>query len=455
LQRGRDYNLFPLISYFIVIYGKNTGCFLLSLYLISAKQEIEHIKTVHNTVHMYFFLNKPNSKTSAIRLRYYVKSEKQTFVYSTGISIEPKYWNKDSRMPKAKAGATGFELKQITNKLNRIVEQLHVSINNIELEKKQVTRSELKKRLDAKFKHVVVSGDSLTYLLDQYVEEKKTIGKYQSRTIEKYSALKNKITAYEKKTGNQIGGIKATQINKSFLIDFINFLRKDYQLTDITLNRNLGYLKTFIKWCKYNGIQIDESYNQVSVKTRDADHVSLTLDQVNALETLSLNKTLDKYRDLFLIGVYSGQRFSDYSVFKKADVLNGRIVKRAEKTDYKSYVPISNKLAVLLDKWEWRLPKVSNQKFNKNIKEVCRLAGFTNEITRTKFRGNKKIEEIKPFYICVGSHTARRTFITLAANNNVPDHVIMAICGIRDSKTLKTYKKFQEKELEKWVNSIF
>ena len=67
------------------------------------------------------FLNKPNSKTSAIRLRYYVKSEKQTFVYSTGISIEPKYWNKDSRMPKAKAGATGIELKQITNKLNRIL----------------------------------------------------------------------------------------------------------------------------------------------------------------------------------------------------------------------------------------------------------------------------------------------------------------------------------------------
>ena len=358
-------------------------------------------------------------------------------------------------MPKAKAGAAGFELKQITNKLNRIVDQLHVSINNIELDKKQITRAELKKRLDAKFKHVIVSGDSLLYLLDKYVEEKKTLGKYQRRTIEKYSALRNKITAYEKKIGVQIGKTKATQINKEFLIDFINFLRTEYQLTDITLNRNLGYFKTFIKWCKYNGIQIDESYNQVSVKTRDADHVSLTKKQVEALEIIELNKTLDKYRDLFLIGVYSGQRFSDYSVFKKADVLNGRIVKRAEKTDYKSYVPISNKLEALLDKWEWRLPKVSNQKFNKNIKEVCKIAGFTDEITKTTFRGNKKIELIKPFYSCVGSHTARRTFITLAANANVPDHVIMAICGIRDIKTLKTYKKFQENELEKYVNTIF
>ena len=66
---------------------------------------------------MYFFLNKPHNKTSAIRLRYYVKAEKQTFVYSTGISIDPKNWNKDNRMPKAKAGAAGFELKQITNLL--------------------------------------------------------------------------------------------------------------------------------------------------------------------------------------------------------------------------------------------------------------------------------------------------------------------------------------------------
>ena len=49
--------------------------------------------------------------------------------------------------------------------------------------------------------------------------------------------------------------------------------------------------------------------------------------------------------------------------------------------------------------------------------------------------------------MCVGSHaTARRTFITLAANNNVPDlssWPCMWNKGIL--QTLKTYKKFQEK----------
>tara|TARA_X000000950_G_scaffold104742_1_gene132036 strand:+ start:2632 stop:3825 length:1194 start_codon:yes stop_codon:yes gene_type:complete len=397
---------------------------------------------------MYFFLNKPHNKTSAIRLRYYVKSEKQTFVYSTGISIDPKNWNKENRMPKAKAGAAGFELKQITSQLNRYVEELHTSINTIESEDKPVTREELKKRLNQRFKHVFVKKTTLIDHLDAFIEEKVSFGKYQNRTIDKYNALKNKIIYFKKDA-------KLTDINKKFMIDFINFLRLEHNMTDITLNRNIGYLKTFLKWCRYSGIKLDETYNQVTVSTRDADHVHLSKEQVQTLENLSLNKTLNKYRELFLIGVYSGQRFSDYTVFKKSDVVNGRIEKRAEKTDYKSYIPISKKLEKLLNKWEWRLPKVSNQKFNQNIKKVCKIAGFTDEITKTTYIGNKKIESIEPFYKRVGSHTARRTFITLAANANVPDHVIMAICGIRDSKTLKTYKKFNPNVLENYVDTIF
>jgi len=397
---------------------------------------------------MYFYLDTPNKKTSAIKIRYYIKSEKKSFIYSTGISIDPVNWNKENRMPKAKAGAAGFELKQITNQLNRYVEELHLSINNIELEKKLVTREQLKKRLNQRFKLVLVQKTTLLDNLDAFIEEKISLGKYQNRTIDKYNALKNKITHFKKDA-------KLSDINKKFMIDFVNFLRDNHKMTDITLNRNIGYIKTFIKWCKYSGVKIDETYNQVTVSTRDADHIHLSRLQVQLLSTLELSKTLDKYRDLFLIGVYSGQRFSDYTVFKKSDVVNGRIEKRAEKTDYKSYIPISKKLKGLLDKWEWRLPKVSNQKFNQNIKEVCRIAEFTDKVTKTTYIGNKKIESIEPFYKRVGSHTARRTFITLASEANVPDHIIMGICGIRDSKTLKTYKKFNPDVLENYVDTIF
>ena len=397
---------------------------------------------------MYFYLDTPNNKISPIKLRCYIKSESKTFNYSTGISINPNNWNKENRMPKAKSGAAGFELKQITNKLNRYIEELDKSINVLESQDKQVNRQELKKRLNARFNLTVVTRYTLIDELDAFILEREKIGKLSKISINKYTNLKTKIIAFN-------SNIKPSEVDKDFMIDFIAFLRHEYQLTNITLNRTVGFLETFLKWLIENGVQVNKDYKKITVSNRDADHVSLTKEQIQKLSDLDLNTTLDKYRDLFLIGCYSGQRFSDYTLFKKSDVINGRIERRAVKTQYKSYIPISNKLEALLDKWEWRLPKVSNQKFNKNIKEVCKLAGFTDEITKSKFLGNHKIEEIKPLYMCIGSHTARRTFITNAANQAVPDHIIMAICGIRDPSTLKTYKKFQESELEKWTNNIF
>jgi len=410
--------------------------------------QFDVIKTVRNTVRMYFFLDTPNKTKSAIRIRYYLKAEKKIFVYSTGISIESKNWNKNNRMPIVKAGGAGFELKQITNKLNKYINQLHLIIRDIELEGLKVTRYELKKRLDNYFKNTETKRKTLIDELQYFIKNKEKQAKNSKKSIYKYKNLKNKLITYNPK-------LKTSDINKEFMIDFIAFLRNDYQLTDISLSRTIGFLKTFLKWCLEMGLNIDNNYKKVTVANREADHIHLTKEKVKILENLELNKTLDKYRDLFLIGIYSGQRFSDYSVFKKADVFNNRIEKRQEKTDQKAYIPISNKLEILLNKWDWRLPKLSNQKFNQNIKTVCELAGFTEDVTKITYLGNKKIESIKPFYNCVGSHTARRTFITLAAESNVPDHIIMNICGIKDIKTLKTYKKFNVELLESFVNSMF
>tara|TARA_B100000768_G_C11262959_1_gene369658 strand:- start:648 stop:1841 length:1194 start_codon:yes stop_codon:yes gene_type:complete len=397
---------------------------------------------------MYFYLDTPNKKNSAIKLRYYVKSESKRFVYSVGISINTENWDKKSRMPKLKSGGAGFELKQISNKLNRYVDEINICIKNLEIDKLNVTRSRLKAHLDSVFKETNFKTDNLIEKLNEFIIELQKIGKSKKASIDKYIYLKRKLINYN-------ANLKTSDINKDFMVNFISFLRSYYELTDITLNRNIGFLKTFIKWLIDSGVNIDSSYKKIIVSTRDADHVSLSAAQVQLLSTLKLNDTLNKYRDLFLIGVYSGQRFSDYTVFKKSDVMNGRIEKRAEKTDYKSYIPIAKKLKELLNKWNWELPKVSNQKFNKNIKEICKIAGFNDDVTTTKFLGNQKIEEIKPFYSCVSSHTARRTFITLSADKNVPDHVIMAICGIRLAATLKTYKKINPDSLEGWVDGVF
>lgn len=55
----------------------------------------------------------------------------------------------------------------------------------------------------------------------------------------------------------------------------------------------------------------------------------------------------------------------------------------------------------------------------------------------------------------VASHTARRTFITIAAEKMMPDHIIISITGIRDPKTLKRYKKVNKDSIMESAFNVF
>jgi integrase len=182
----------------------------------------------------------------------------------------------------------------------------------------------------------------------------------------------------------------------------------------------------------------------------------LTTSEVRNLEELELEReSLSRVRDLFLVGIYSGQRFSDYSVFEKADVIGNMIIKKAEKTEHESYIPLHPKLLVILEKYEWNLPRITEQRFNDHIKDICELAGMVGEFKETIYRGNNKETLYHKKFEMVSSHTARRTFITLAAEKGMPDHIIMKITGIRDPKTLLKYKKTSQRAVEDSMNKMW
>ena len=47
------------------------------------------------------------------------------------------------------------------------------------------------------------------------------------------------------------------------------------------------------------------------------------------------------------------------------------------------------------------------------------------------------------------------TFITIAAEKMMPDHIIISITGIRDSKTLKKYKKVNKDSIMESAFNVF
>ena len=134
-------------------------------------------------------------------------------------------------------------------------------------------------------------------------------------------------------------------------------------------------------------------FAEVRIKKHETDDVALTREEVEIIANAELTGAKDRARDLFLIGVYSGQRWSDYSVFDKADVRNGLLYKRAKKTSSISKIPLHNKLKAILDKYDWNLPKISSQKFNVHIQQICKALEINDKIKFTHSKGNHKKEE--------------------------------------------------------------
>ena len=277
-----------------------------------------------------------------------------------------------------------------------------------------------------------------------YIQQKKDSESVKKDSWQKYTRIHTAILELQKKN-------KTTyylhDFDSAFFNELIAYFRKSKNISDNTLRRKLGFFKSFLNWCVRNGYSVNTAFKDVKIKPRETAHISLSHTDLEILETLELDEVKSYYRDLFLIGVYSGQRFSDYKRFDKTYIEGNNIVIRAKKTGQFSYIPLSKKLKRLLDKYEWNLHTISPQKFNDHIHEICRIAGFTEIVNRDRFFGNKKVTEKIPRFKLIASHTARRTFITLSEQRGVSHSQIMKVTGIKSLKTLQNYIKFDKEQL--------
>ena len=87
-------------------------------------------------------------------------------------------------------------------------------------------------------------------------------------------------------------------------------------------------------------------------------------------------------------------------------------------------------------------PSISNQKYNKYLREVCELAGLTET-------GRLASDLNKPLYECISSHTARRNFATNCYLAGMDSRMIMAVTGHSTEKSFEKYIKVTREETAK------
>ena len=344
-----------------------------------------------------------------------------------------------------------------------------------------------------------VEKPTLTEYIRSYIEDLETGRRLKRHSTQRVSAsyikamkgLLSQFVEYQEEAKKEVDW---DDVNMNFYNDFVQyFVRKKYSPN--TIGKHINSLKTILIAAKAMHLTTKTDFENADFCriTEDIDAVYISesrlremyelnvmnmydlLDRARRIKNISDSErdditkivmshqkrmTLLAARDIFLVGCYTGQRISDYkkvSLAMRVRLADGleHLKIRQQKTGKIVYPLLTSKISDILSRWGGALPPISDQKLNENIKYICLLLGWTEPAALQKHQGNDVYVSNSRFFECVTSHTARRTFCTLAYRNNVPLSSIMAISGHSSEEILKRYLKLDQQERATLASKYF
>lgn len=398
-----------------------------------------------------FYLKEPTSTEETLIFLFFSYNGKR-LKYSTGQKIHPKFWNETKQQAK--------ETRQFPEypELNEFLIKLGHNIQNVYrgyLSKGKVpSNKELREGLDVfTNRGQYYSNTSLFGFIEQFIEDRAKMPRYAKGSITVY---KNAFSHLKKYSEKKRCKLDFEDIDLDFFTNFQQYLfSPPNEFSQNHANKVISTIKTFLNEATERGINKNVIYKSrsFSIPKQEAENIYLSMDELNILFHLDLssNERLDRVRDLFLIGAFTGLRFSDFTNIKPENIkkIDGEEVIQIVtiKTKEQVAIPIHPIVRAVLDKHKNKIPRpLSNQKMNSYLKELGELAGFTEDVLLTKSKGGKRFEKKCKKWELITTHTARRSFATNAFKAGIPSLSIMKITGHRTEQSFMKYIKISKEE---------
>lgn len=237
--------------------------------------------------------------------------------------------------------------------------------------------------------------------------------------------------------------------------DHYNYQSKSYGLSDGTVDNNIKGISAFLNWAHNNGHQPYNYYKKWKTFCPETDRKYLTEENLVKLLNYKFEPGSkdEKIADIFLFSCYTGMRISDIEKWIKSLVNDGCIKYTAYKTKKKCIVGINPVSLSILEKYDYKLPKIHRDDINKEIKNILGTAGITEITTKEmSYRNVKKITE-HPLNELISMHSGRRTFINLMISKSVQIAHLSTMVG-NSIKTLMIYYKNDPNMIKKIMNDI-
>ena len=343
----------------------------------------------------------------------------------TKYAIDPDEWSAVKGLPKNLKDENQKKLnKDLSDFKGDLLNHYNNSVNKV-----PINSQWLKEFIHPQQKPETIPVKLIDYFEYYALHKKSTI---EASTHTKLNVNKHLIERFQKETKTEY---LIKDVNANFKLSFEEYCRKENYAQN-TIARTIKFIKTICYHARNNGIETHFQLNSISAKNEKVEKIFLTPGELEKIEKFKLNHDyLINARDWLIISCETGQRVSDFMRFIKEQIRIEGDVSLIEFTQVKTNkimsIPLSSRVRNILKKRKGNFPrKISDQRYNEFIKEVCKLAGINEVVKGSKLNKetNRKESGIYPKHELVTSHIGRRSFAT---NNygNIPTSLLINVTG--------------------------
>ena len=389
----------------------------------------------------------PDTLTTIYVTSRFGRNEK--LMYGTPLKVAPLFW--DDARQRVKTSKYCSYADDVNAALVAISSKTETFIADSARQGVPVTKERLKDVLDRHFGKGGTRAVTFHEFFDAYIIECDTrqnghrggqIVTY--KTKREYARTHEYIKRFEKKIGRRLD---FGDFDKPLLQSFVAFLQ-GLNLATNTIAHKLISLKALLREAVERELTDNMRWHGFRHVTEDTEAVALSEEELERIRVCNLSRhpRLELIRDLFLIGCWTGLRFSDVIRLRPEHIHGGMIVIRQQKTNNMVTIPIHPVFREIWDRYGGIPLTISNQKFNDHIKEVCKAARLREKVLKSITRGGKKITTQYEKWQLVSSHTGRRSFATNLYKSGFPSISIMHITGHKTEAAFLKYIKVTPEE---------
>lgn len=371
-------------------------------------------------------------KTGKGKIELYIRLNRECRKYLTIGECTPKEWKMGLFSNEAIEQQANYELKlvkfvnsgvaQTLDNLNRFLsigqEKKQTDVVSVMPEKPKKQRGRPKKKEKESF---------LDFMRDEIINERI-----------KESTRKQKLVAYD--ALERWGKIKTfADLTPAKLKEWDSWLRADGTRSDPSIYGYHKRLKPYVRLAYEKGIIEKDPYTMCHFpRGRNKERRPLTEQELKKLRDAELPEKEARVRDLFIFAAYTGLAFCDVMDFKFKTMAEQSgdmwfIDGSRLKTGTNFFTPILAPAMEVLERYNYELPKISNQKANDYLHLIESRLGINKSMT---------------------FHVARHSFATLSLSHDVPIEKVARMLGHTDIKTTQIYAKILKTSVEKHAMNL-